>query len=193
MTSVLHIYMKQIWATWLSSIYSILLLLGNGISSFSFSLKMKDKAVDDMYCTKTNMCYFSWESINSMLSVLFATETCSTIKENNTKEKLFCRGKLPFCWHKSSFCCENWEKLILYQYFFCQHKLQFCLHTSRKTYFCIDIFFLRQKNLNCKGWERKRTIMKQYIFGVFSCIYFPVKTLEMQNSKNIATECLDMW
>ena len=31
-----------------------------------------------------------------MLSVLFATETWYTIKENN-REKSFCQGKLPFC------------------------------------------------------------------------------------------------
>ena len=56
-----------------------------------------------MYCTKTNKCYFLWESISNMLSVLFATEAWYTIKENN-REKSFCQGKLPFFWHKLPFC-----------------------------------------------------------------------------------------
>ena len=45
------------------------------------------------------MPHFSWESISTMLSVLFATEACSTIKEN-TNKKSFCRRKLPFHWRK---------------------------------------------------------------------------------------------
>ena len=35
----------------------------------------------------------TYASINTMLSVLFATEACYTIKENNNKEKSFCREK----------------------------------------------------------------------------------------------------
>ena len=53
-----------------------------------------------------------------MLSVLFATEACYTIKENN-KEKSFCWGKLPFYWRKLPFC---WQKL-------------------RKSYFVLAFFF----------------------------------------------------
>ena len=49
---------------------------------------------DDIYCTKTNIYYFLWESINTALSVLFATESSHTIKENNNKEKSFCQGKI---------------------------------------------------------------------------------------------------
>ena len=48
---------------------------------------------DDIYCTKTNIHYFLWESINTVLSVLFATKSFHTIKENN-KEKSFCQGKI---------------------------------------------------------------------------------------------------
>ena len=43
-----------------------------------------------------------------MLSVLFETEVCSTIKENTNEEKSFCRGKLPFCQRKLLF---HWRKL----------------------------------------------------------------------------------
>ena len=42
-----------------------------------------------------------------MLSVLFATETCYPIKENNNKEKSFCRGKLPFCRRRLLFSCQG--------------------------------------------------------------------------------------
>ena len=45
---------------------------------FFFLLPLKDdrQGRDHMYCMKTNMCHFFWESINTALSVLFATETC---------------------------------------------------------------------------------------------------------------------
>ena len=62
---------------------------------------------DHIYWIKTNMCYFLLESINTMLSVLFATEACYTIKENNSKEKPFCRGKLPFADVNHHFADEN--------------------------------------------------------------------------------------
>ena len=42
------------------------------------------------------MCYFLCESINTMPSVLFATEACSMIKENTNEKKAFCQRKLPF-------------------------------------------------------------------------------------------------
>ena len=41
-------------------------------------------------------CYFLWESLNTMLSVLFSTEACYTIKEND--KTFFFRGK------KTEFC-----------------------------------------------------------------------------------------
>ena len=41
------------------------------------------------YCTKTNIDYSICESVNTMIPVLFATETCYAIKENN-KENSFC-------------------------------------------------------------------------------------------------------
>ena len=45
-----------------------------------------------------------------MLSVLFATEAGYTIKENNNKEKSFCRVKLPFCRRKLAFCRRKLKK-----------------------------------------------------------------------------------
>ena len=42
-------------------------------------------------------CCFFQESVNTMLSNLFANEGYYTIKENNNKEKSFYWGKLPFC------------------------------------------------------------------------------------------------
>ena len=42
-----------------------------------------------------------------MLSVLFATESCYMIKENNNKEKSFYRAKIPFCQLNYHFAGEN--------------------------------------------------------------------------------------
>ena len=95
-------------------------------------------------------CYFLWESINTMLSVLFATEACYTIKENNNKEKLLYQPKLPFYWRKLikayfatafffaganyHFSHANWEKLILRRHYLSAAKkseLQGLLQYSR--------------------------------------------------------------
>ena len=48
-----------------------------------------------------------------MLSVLFETEVCSTIKENINEEKSFCRGKLPFCQRKLPFHWRNLRKAYI--------------------------------------------------------------------------------
>ena len=99
------------------------------------------RCCDLTYCTKTNKGYLLWESTNTLLSVLFATEACYLIKDNN-KEKSFCWDKLtfclcklPFCWRKLRKACfalafffageitnyqitdTNWEKSILRQHF----------------------------------------------------------------------------
>ena len=69
---------------------------------FFFQLPSKDDrhVRNHTYCIKTNICYFLWESINIVLSVLFANEAYFTIKENNNKEKSFYWGQLPFCQRK---------------------------------------------------------------------------------------------
>ena len=105
------------------------------------------------YCTETNMCRFLWESINR-LSVLFATETCYTIKENNNREKLFCRGKLPFLLvkiEKRLFCISTlfacaifhfddttWETAILRRHFLGEGKI---LNWKSWQYFIIQRIF----------------------------------------------------
>ena len=63
------------------------------------------------------MCYFLWESTNSMLSVLFATETCYMTKENN-KENHFAEASYHFVDWNYNFAGENWGKPILHGHFF---------------------------------------------------------------------------
>ena len=84
------------------------------------------------------MPHFSWESISTMLSVLFATEACSTIKEN-TNKKSFCRGKLPFCRRKLPF---HWRKL-------------------RKAYFASK-FLAEAKTVVLQGLEKNFRMKEKY-------------------------------
>ena len=64
---------------------------------FNFFLKMTDMA-GTIPVAQRLTCYFWWKSINTILSVLFATEACYTIKENNNIEKSFDRSKLTILW-----------------------------------------------------------------------------------------------
>ena len=73
-----------------------------------------------------------------MLSVLFETEVCSTIKENTNEEKSFCRGKLPFCQRKLLF---HWRKLRK-AYF---ASALFLPAQIEKSLFCLDIVLASQK------------------------------------------------
>ena len=58
--------------------------------SCSFLLKMTDM-IGIICIAQRPTFYFLWESINTMLSVLFVTEVCCTIKENNKKKIIFLR------------------------------------------------------------------------------------------------------
>ena len=98
-----------------------------------------------MYCTKTNICYFLWESINIVLSVLFATEACYTIKEHSNKEKSFWWGRLLF------FAGESWEKPILRLHFFLPAQITILPTQISKAYFALAFSCREKKKVNCKG------------------------------------------
>ena len=106
------------------------------------------------------MCYFLWQSTNTLLSVLFATEARYKMKQNNNKEKSLsklplCRRKLPFCWRKlrkhvlrrhflpveiTIFSDANWEKLILRRYFLTEVKKSELEGLNyKKSYFQLDM------------------------------------------------------
>ena len=123
------------------SIQCILLLLGNDLSSFGFLLKMTDMSgIIRIAQILTSVA----SSINSMLSVLFATESCYTVKENNNKENSLCQRKLPFYWRK-----------LREEYFVMSHFLtvQITIFPTQieKCLFCMGIILPRPKNLNCKN------------------------------------------
>ena len=139
------------------SIQSILLLLGNDLSSFGFLLKMTDMS-GIIRIAQILTCVVS--SINSMLSVLFATESCYTVKENNNnKENSLCQRKLPFYWRK-----------LREEYFVMSHFLpvQITIFPTQieKSLFCVGIILPRQKNLNCKNcfsavsFHRRRSFLE---------------------------------
>lgn len=119
-------------------------------SPFFFYLSFEDDRHGSglTYCTNTNMCYFLWESINSILSVLFAIEAFYTKKENNNKEKSFYRRKLTFCWRKLPL-----RKAYLASAFFCRRKLPFWRRKLRKAFFATAFSCQRKKNLNSMGWK----------------------------------------
>ena len=138
------------------SIQSILLLLGNDLSSFSFLLKMTD--MSGVICIAQRLtCVIS--SINSMLSALFATEACYAVKENNNKGNSLCQRKLPFCWRK-----------LREEYFVMSHFLpaQITIFPTQieKSLFCVGIILPRQKDLNCKNcfsavaFHRRRSFLE---------------------------------
>ena len=87
-----------------------------------FLFKDDRQGSDHTCCTKSNMCYFFWDSTNTMLSVLFAAEAGYTIKENSDKEKSFCQGKLPFCWCKLIFCQQKLRNAFFASTFSCRRK-----------------------------------------------------------------------
>ena len=78
-----------------------------------------------------------------MLSVLFETEVCSTIKENTNEEKSFCRGTLPFCQRKLF----HWR--ILRKAYFAS--ALFLPAQIEKRLFCVDIVLARQKKFELLG------------------------------------------
>ena len=78
-----HLHEKG--ASWLIMFDLEYFVASRQLPSFSFLLKMID--VPGIILTAPRL--------NTMLSVLFATEAFYTIKENN-KETSICRGKLPF-------------------------------------------------------------------------------------------------
>ena len=90
------------------------------------------------------MCYFWWESISTMLSVSFATETCYMIKEINKKiKKSFCRSKSPFCQCKLLFCWQKLRKIYFASTFFLPAQITILLTQIEKSQ--------GKKNPNCKG------------------------------------------
>ena len=77
-------------------------------------------------------------------SLLLKLVACYTIKENNNKEKSFCRGKLPFCrfagvnYHSA---VENWEKPILPRpFFFLLAQITSLPALIEENLFCIGMF-----------------------------------------------------
>ena len=92
-----------------------------------------------------------------MLSVLFATEACYTIKENNNNnnnndniEKSFCQGKLAFYRHKLSFFWPKLRKAYFASVFSLQAQITILPTNIEKSLFSIIIFLPKQKTLNCK-------------------------------------------
>ena len=140
-TLVLHTYMKQIWATWLGAMKSTLLLLGNDLSSFSFLMKMTDMAGIIHIAQRLTCAIFFCESINTMLSLLFGTESCYTIRKMIIRKIILPRQVtiLP-TW--STILQQKLKKIYFALKFFSQRKL-------RKAYLTFSC--QAKKNLNCKG------------------------------------------
>ena len=83
-----------------------------------------------------------------MLSVLFETEVCSTIKENMNEKKSFCLHKLLFHWQK-----------LRKAYF---ASALFLLAQIEKSLFCVDIVLPRQKKFELLGMEPNIRMKKKY-------------------------------
>ena len=82
----------------------------------------------------------------------FTIEDCYTVKENNSKEKSFCQGELPFWKCKLLFCWQKLRKTYFASAFFWQAQIAILLMQIEKNLFYIDIFLpLYCTNLNCKG------------------------------------------
>ena len=122
------------------------------------------------------MCYFLWQSTNTLLSALFATEARYTMKQNNNKEKSlsklpFCRRKLPFCWWKLRKACFASAFFTGGNYHFFRCKL-------RKAYFA-SAFSYRGKKSELEGLNYKKS-------------YFQLDmTLFSPNAASILSPCSD--
>ena len=119
--------------------FTVSFFLGHDLFHFRFLLKMTD-ITGIIHIAQR--CYFLWEIINTMLSVLLVTEACYAINENNNKEN---QGKLPYFRHKLAFLLAKIGKPILCWHFLWQHKLPFCQRKLKKNLFCVRIFLPRQK------------------------------------------------
>ena len=71
-----------------------------------------------------------------MLSVLFATEASSTIKENNYEEESINRGILPFSRRKLPFCWRKLRKAYFALTFYLPLQFTILLTQIEKNLFC---------------------------------------------------------
>ena len=84
---------------------------------FFFWLPSKDDihGRNHTYYTKTNMCYFLWESINRCYQIYY---WLLLYDKRNNREKSFCQASYHFADINHHFSGKNWEKSILHWHFF---------------------------------------------------------------------------
>ena len=112
-----------------------MLLLGNGLLSFSFLLKIRCGR-DHMYCTKTNIYVISYEKVKTLCNQFYLLLKPVIWWKNIIKKNHFAEAAgYLFANVNYHFAGENWEKPILCQQFFASTSYNFCWHKLTKALF----------------------------------------------------------